>query len=178
MWPFSVGFHALPVFAQVIATTTTANTNAATTSSPKCVGYLVSDSLPSFFWTAVLPLDADACLKFSYCPLHAPGLLFLYFSVYILRGVCSHFFLSIHFTHSLIDFKNVISAKSVCCVFFTAHFLPQFSSTAGRTCCSYLYAALPHNCKVKVLSIYRGLSAMRAQLIFLLSRIWVSVHFG
>lgn len=52
IWLFSVGFHALQVFAQVIATTTTAtgaNTNAATTSSPKCVGSLVPDSLPSFF---------------------------------------------------------------------------------------------------------------------------------
>jgi hypothetical protein len=40
-----------------------------------------------------------------------PGLLFLYFSLYLLRSVCSHFFLYIHFTHPLTDLKNLISAK-------------------------------------------------------------------
>ena len=54
MWLFSVWFLALPVFVQVIGTATNAagantSTNAATTSSPKCVVSLVPDSIPSFF---------------------------------------------------------------------------------------------------------------------------------
>ena len=131
-------------------TTTTTNTTTATTSSPKCVGSFVPDSLPSFLWTAVLPLDADACLEFSYCPLCAgvptTGLLFLYFSVYLLRLVCLHFLLYIHFTHPLTDLRNLMSAKWIGCLLYSS-FRPTFELHCWKNV-FYLHAVIPNNCEV------------------------------
>lgn len=98
------GFVLFRYVVQVIVTTNT-NTTAATNSSPKCVGSLVPDSLPfSFerpFSLLLLMLVWNSRIVHYVQVFQPPGLLFLYFSVYLLRSVCSHLFLCIHFTHPL-----------------------------------------------------------------------------